>query len=118
MHAPRIYVDFNEMPNNDEVLLSQHDTMAAAKRRAGELEDPSNRNRFGPLYRTCCHPVHGNGPGGATVGGASQLGAGPVRQRGRAFIRTATSVPLRATSHGAPPQGFHARGRVGRLMNG
>jgi hypothetical protein len=26
----------------------------AAQRQAGELEGSSNRNRFGPLYRTCC----------------------------------------------------------------
>jgi NAD(P)-dependent dehydrogenase (short-subunit alcohol dehydrogenase family) len=84
----------------------------------GELEDSSNRNRFGPLYRTCCHRLHGNGAGSATVGGTSQLGGGPVRHRGRAFIRIATSSRLRATSHGAPTQGFHARGRVGRLMIG
>lgn len=71
-----------------------------------------------PLYRTCCHPVHGNGPGSATVGGTSQLGGGPVRHRGRAFIRIATSSRLRATLHGAPARGFHARGRVGRLMIG
>ena len=87
-------------------------------RRVGGLQDSSNRTRFGPLYRSCYHPVHGNGPGSATVGGASQPGGGPVRHRGRAFIRIATSMPLRATSHGALTQGFHARGRVGRIMIG
>jgi hypothetical protein len=30
MHTSRIYVDFNEMPSNDEVLLSQGDTTADA----------------------------------------------------------------------------------------
>ena len=93
-------------------------TAHAAIRQTGELEDSSNRNRFGPLYRSCCRTAHGNGPRSATVGGRSQLGAGPVRQRGRAFIRNATSSPLRATSYGAPAPGFHARGRVSRLMTG
>ena len=41
-----------------------------------------------------------------------------IRQRGRAFIRNATSMPLRATRYLALDLGFHARGRVGRLMNG
>ena len=49
---------------------------------------------------------------------ASQPGGGPVRQRGRAFIRIATSMPLRATRYRAPPHGFHARGRVLVLMYG
>mgnify|MGYP000947243790 FL=1 len=35
----------------------------------------------------------------------------------QAFTRIATSMPLRATSHGALDLGFHARGRVDRLMN-
>jgi hypothetical protein len=30
MHKSRIYVDFNEMPSNDEVLLSQGDTTSDA----------------------------------------------------------------------------------------
>jgi len=42
---------------------------SAAARQIGEREDSSNRERFGPLYRTCGHPVHGNGPGSATIGG-------------------------------------------------
>jgi hypothetical protein len=87
-------------------------------RNTGELKDASNRDRFGSLYRTCCHPLHGNGVGSATVGGTSQLGAGPVRHRGRAFIRFATFSHLRATSQGALKLGFHARGRVDQLMIG
>ena len=90
----------------------------ACVRQVGGLKDSSNRNRFGPLYRSCCHPVHGNEPGGATVGGASQPGGGPVRHWGRAFIRIATSMPRRANLYPAPSQGFHARGRVGSLMKG
>jgi len=68
----------------------------------GELKDSSNRKRFGLLYRTCCHGPHGDEAGSATIGGTSQLGEGPVKRRGRAFIRIATSTRLRATSHGAP----------------
>ena len=36
-------------------------TAHAAIRQTGELEDSSNRNRFGPLYRSCCRTAHGNG---------------------------------------------------------
>ena len=52
------------------------------------------------------------------TGGSSQPGGGPVRRRGRAFIRIATSIALRACPHLAPVQGFHARGRDHILMNG
>ena len=90
----------------------------ANDRRAGGLEDSSNRLRFGSLYRSCCRTAHGNGSRSATVGGASQPGGGPVRHRGRAFIRIATSMPLRATRYRAPPHGFHARGRELVLMYG
>jgi hypothetical protein len=41
--------------------------------------------------------LRSNGAGSSTVGGTSQLGGGPVRHRGRAFIRIATSSRLRAT---------------------
>ncbi len=61
---------------------------------------------------------HGNGPRSATVGVPSQLAGGPERHLGRAFIRIATSSRLRATSQGAPTPGFHARGRVDRIMIG
>jgi hypothetical protein len=83
------------------------------------LEDSSNRNkRFGPLYRSCCRAAHGNGRRGATVGGASQPGGGPVRRRGRAFIRIATSFAPRVTPYPAPYRGFHARGRGRVIMVG
>ena len=82
----------------------------ALQQPAGELKDSSDRYRFGPLYRTCCHQRHSHGAGDATIGGTSQLGAGPVRHRGRAFIRFATFSLLRATSYGALKLGFHARG--------
>lgn len=49
----------------------------------------------------------------ALVGGASQLGGGPVRHRGRSFTRFATSSRLRATSHGAPAHGFSCSGASG-----
>jgi hypothetical protein len=97
---------------------ASHWAAKADQQRADELKDSSNRNRFGPLYRTCCRQTHSKGRGSATVGGTSQLGAGPVRHRGRAFIRIATFSHLRATSYGAIKLGFHARGRVGQLMIG
>lgn len=71
-----------------------------------------------PLYGICRHRPYGNGAGNTAVGGTSQLGGDPVRHWGRAFIRIATSSRLRATSHGAPRQCFHAQGRVRRLMIG
>ena len=43
---------------------------------------------------------------------------GPVRRRGLASIRNATSTALRAASHLAPTQGFHARGRCLEIMTG
>ena len=43
---------------------------------------------------------------------------GPVRLRGLASIRNATSTALRAASHLAPTQGFHARGRCLEIMTG
>ena len=43
---------------------------------------------------------------------------GPVRRRGLASIRNATSTALRAASHLAPAQGFHARGRCLEIMTG
>ena len=43
---------------------------------------------------------------------------GPVRRRGRASIRNATSTALRAASHLAPAEGFHARGRCLEIMAG
>jgi hypothetical protein len=58
-----------------------------------------------------------DGTGSATVGGICPLGGGPVRRPGRALIRSATSSRLHPTSLGAPNRGFHARGRVGPLMN-
>ena len=39
-----------------------------------------------------------------------------IRQRGRALIRNATSMPLRANPYPALDLGFHARGRVGQLI--
>ena len=42
---------------------------------------------------------------------------GPVG-RGQASIRNATSTALRAASHLAPAQGFHARGRCFEIMAG
>ena len=90
------------------------------------LEDSSNRHRFGPLYRSCCNPARIIRPRCATVWGTSQPGAGPVRQRGRAFTRFATSRARCAASHDAlflssPPSlraGFHGRGRFDRIMTG
>jgi hypothetical protein len=82
------------------------------------LEDSSNRTRFGPLYRSCCNPARANGPRRATVGGSSQPGGDPVRRRGRAFTRIATSIAQCAASYRAPDSGFHARGRCIRIMNG
>jgi hypothetical protein len=76
------------------------------------------RTLGGPLYRSCCRAVHGNGRCGATVGGASQPGAGPVRHRGRAFIRIATLFAPRVASHPAPGPRFHARGRGWGIMGG
>ena len=49
---------------------------------------------------------------------SSQPGAGPVRRRGRAFTRNATSIAQCAASNIAPIRDFHARGRCGRIMNG
>ena len=43
---------------------------------------------------------------------------GPVRRRGLASIRNATSTALRAASHLAPAKGFHARGRCLEIMTG
>ena len=43
---------------------------------------------------------------------------GPVRRRGLASIRNATSTALRAASHLAPAQGFHGRGRCFEIMAG
>ena len=57
----------------------------------------------------------------ATVGGTSQSGAGPVKHRGRAFIRMDTSLSRCANDNSAPapdsPQGFHARGLGVGIMN-
>jgi hypothetical protein len=78
---------------------------------------PRIDNRFGPLYRSCCRTAHDNGPHSATVGGASQLGGGPIRRRGRAFIRNATSFAQCATPYLASG-GFHRRGRAPKLMYG
>ena len=93
------------------------------KARGRGLEDSSNRDRFGPLYRSCSRTfLRLRGRRCATVGGSSQPGAGPVRQRGRAFIRIATSLARCATVDSAPalgvPQGFHARGRGLGIMIG
>ena len=79
------------------------------------LEDSSNRCRFGPLYRSCCNAAQGHGPRRATVGGSSQPGAAPVRRRGRALTRNATSIAQCAASHTAPSRGFHAPGRCVRI---
>jgi hypothetical protein len=81
------------------------------------LEDSSNHKRFGPLYRSCCRATHSNGQRGATVGGASQPGGGPLRHRGRAFIRIATSFTPRVTAYRALSPGFHAWGRGRVIMN-
>ena len=57
----------------------------------------------------------------AGVAQQSGLRASPVQGpvgRGRAFIRNATSTALRAASHFAPAQGFHARGRCLEIMTG
>ena len=43
---------------------------------------------------------------------------GPVRRRGLAPIRNATSTALRAASHLAPAEGFHVRGRCLEIMVG
>ena len=87
------------------------------------LGDSSSRDRFGPLYCSCCSVFHQlRGRRCATVLGSSQLGAGPVMQLGRAFIRIATSLTRCATVDSAPVrgalQGFHARGRGLGVMNG
>ena len=82
------------------------------------LEDYSNRIQFGPLYGSCCNAVQSHGRRCAAVGGSSQPGAGPVRRRGRAFIRNAASTDLRAASHLAPAEGFHGRGRWVEIMSG
>jgi len=78
----------------------------------GELEDSSNRKRFGPLYRACCHTTHGTGSCGATVGGTSQLGGGPVRRRGRAYIRNATSFAPCANPVSCPTAGLSCSGAM------
>ena len=43
---------------------------------------------------------------------------GQVRRRGLASIRNATSTALRAASHLATAEGFHARGRCFEIMTG
>ena len=87
--------------------------------RRGELEDSSNRRIGSGLFTVrAAARVHGNGPGSATVGGTSQLGAGPVRRRRRAsFVYRPhhPCVPPRIVPH---LRGFHARGRLDRLMIG
>ena len=57
----------------------------------------------------------------AGVAQQSGVRAGPVQGpvgRGRASIRNATSTALRAASHLAPAQGFHARGQCLEIMTG
>lgn len=90
----------------------------AASGQTGALQDASSRHRFGPLDRTRCHLPHGHEAGSAKVGGTSQRGGDLVRRRRRAYIRMATASRLSAASKHVPNPDPHARGRVGRLMNG
>jgi hypothetical protein len=72
--------------HGDDVQHAVHIDAGHAAVRGGKSRDKNARPR-----------LRSNGAGSSTVGGTSQLGGGPVRHRGRAFIRIATSSRLRAT---------------------